>query len=74
MQVELDTFLNHNPEEELPHLEDKACYVLIACDHPKEGGDMQVKMFYKGDKCLASYLIDNAKALIDSHDLDIDES
>ncbi|MDF2550339.1 MAG: hypothetical protein K0S07_1406 [Chlamydiales bacterium] len=41
-----------------------ACYVLIACGHPKED-EMDVEMAYEGDPVLASYLVDTAQSRID---------
>lgn len=42
-----------------------ACYVLITCDSPSDGGDMEVKMSYEGDAALASYLLQGAQTIID---------
>jgi hypothetical protein len=42
-----------------------ACYVLITCDEPTEGGDMQVQMTYEGDANLASYLLQGAQTMIE---------
>ncbi len=49
----------------------KACYVVITCDEPTEGGSMQVEMTYEGDPTLATYLLDTARDHIDS---EIEES
>jgi hypothetical protein len=45
-----------------------ACYVLITCDEPTDGGDMQVEMSYEGDAALASYLLQGAQSIIDQND------
>lgn len=42
-----------------------ACYVLITCNQPSLGGDMEVQMSYEGDAALASYLIQGAQVIID---------
>jgi len=47
-----------------------ACYVLITCDDPSEGGEMQVKMTYEGDRTLASYLLQGAQSFMDEQELD----
>lgn len=38
-----------------------ACYVLITCSHPNDGGNMHVEMTYDGDPMLAAMLIENAQ-------------
>lgn len=43
-----------------------ACYVLITCETPSSGGDMQVEMSYEGDPALASFLLQGAQNHIDS--------
>lgn len=43
----------------------KACYVLITCDEPGQGGEMEVQLNYEGDPILAAYLLDNARAYVD---------
>jgi hypothetical protein len=47
-----------------------ACYVLITCGEPKADGSMDVRMSYKGDAVLASYLLEGAQTYI--HDSEID--
>lgn len=42
-----------------------ACYVLITCDPPRDGGEMQVEMTYEGDATLAAYLLHGAQDFID---------
>lgn len=42
-----------------------ACYVLITCDKPSIGGNMEVQMSYEGDAALASYLLQGAQTIID---------
>lgn len=42
-----------------------ACYVLITCDQPSIGGNMEVQMSYEGDAALASYLLQGAQTIID---------
>ncbi|MCB1136126.1 MAG: hypothetical protein KDK78_07655, partial [Chlamydiia bacterium] len=44
----------------------KACYVVITCDEPSEGGNMQVEMTYEGDPTLAAFLLDSARDYVDS--------
>ena len=44
-----------------------ACYVLITCDEPTEDGNMNVQMSYEGDTVLASYLVEGAQTVLDSH-------
>lgn len=44
----------------------KACYIVITCDEPAKGGQMQVDMAYEGDEVLASYLLENAQSIIQS--------
>ncbi len=41
------------------------CYVLIACGHPSENGEIEVEMTYEGDKTLASYLLESAQEFLD---------
>lgn len=45
--------------------EKHACYVLITCDPPADGGEMQVKMTYEGDPILAAYLVQGAQDYMD---------
>lgn len=42
-----------------------ACYVLITCDQPSIGGNMEVQMSYEGDAALASYLLQGAQTIIE---------
>lgn len=42
-----------------------ACYILITCDKPSDGGEMQVEMSYEGDTILASYLLQGAQDYLD---------
>lgn len=41
------------------------CYVLLTCSEPNAEGNMEVEMFYEGEKSLASYLIKSADGMID---------
>ncbi len=43
-----------------------ACFILITCDNETKDGNMNVNMSYEGDPALASYLLEGAKAGIDS--------
>lgn len=45
-----------------------ACYVLITCDQPSDGGNMQVEMTYEGDTALASYLLQGAQSIMDEYE------
>lgn len=47
-----------------------ACYVLITCDKPSDGGEMSVEMSYEGDAILASLLLQGAQNVID-HDIEL---
>jgi hypothetical protein len=47
---------------------DHACYVLITCSDPSEGGMMNVEMTYEGDPTLAAYLLQSAQSYIDDDD------
>lgn len=47
-----------------------ACYVLITCDEPSDGGEMSVEMSYEGDAILASFLLQGAQNVID-HDIEL---
>lgn len=44
------------------------CYVLITCDAPSDGGEMQVNMTYEGDASLAAYLLHGAQSFMDEQD------
>ena len=44
--------------------ENHACYVLLTCSNPTDKGEMHVEMNYEGDEILASYLVDNAQAVL----------
>lgn len=44
---------------------DLSCCVLIACEHPSDGGAMQVELTYQGDPILATYLLQHAQGLIE---------
>lgn len=41
------------------------CYILITCGSPGADGHMQVEMTYKGDATVASYLLQQAQAVVD---------
>ncbi len=45
--------------------EDQYCYVLVSCEKPSKNGNINVKMSYKGDLLLASYLIQGAQNFIE---------
>lgn len=42
-----------------------ACYILITCEPPSDGGEMQVEMSYEGDSDLAWYLLQGAQSHFD---------
>lgn len=44
------------------------CYVLITCDAPSDGGEMEVEMTYEGDATLAAYLLQGAQTFIDEQE------
>ncbi len=48
--------------------EDHACYILITCGEPTNGGKMQVEMTYEGDPSLAAYLLESAQGFIESEE------
>lgn len=50
-----------------------SCYVLITCGEPTEDGQMQVKMTYKGDTTLASYLLRGAQYYIEKEEEEQEE-
>jgi hypothetical protein len=67
-------FLNKNSDENLSMKKIKhvlcdktACYVLLTCSHPNEEGKMMVEVTYEGDEAVASYLVDNAKEILDQN-------
>ena len=37
-----------------------ACYVLITCTEPSDGGEMDVELKFEGDEHLAGLMIENA--------------
>jgi hypothetical protein len=45
--------------------ENHAAYVLVTCSEPSQKGEMQAEMFHEGDECLISYLVDNARHILD---------
>jgi hypothetical protein len=54
---------------------DPSCYVLITCGQPAEDGEMEVEMTYQGDKGLATFLLHQAKTVLDEEqDLHIPNS
>ena len=52
-----------------PVRKNHACYLLITCAEPTADGNMKVEMTYKGDRALASYLLQGAQTLVDEQDL-----
>jgi hypothetical protein len=42
-----------------------ACYILITLGAPNEEGKMEVEMTYKGDAGVASFLLQQAQAVVD---------
>ena len=46
------------------------CYVLITCDAPTIGGELEVEMSYEGDASLAAYLLHGAQNIIDDEQSD----
>lgn len=51
-----------------------ACYVLITCSHPNEGGNMHVEMTYDGDPMLAAMLIENAQGYLQEDTVNQDDT
>jgi len=52
-----------------------ACYILITCDSPSDGGEMQVQMSYEGDEDLAGFLLQGAQSHFDDQALEsLDDS
>ena len=47
---------------------DHAGFVLITCENPTEGGQMQVEMSYDGDPVLAAYLLEGAQGYLDEEE------
>jgi|GEM_PF-5827627 len=41
-------------------------YILISCGEANNKGEMEVEMTYEGDKYLVSYMLENARELMDS--------
>ena len=41
------------------------CYVLLTCGEPNQNGEMDVEMTYEGDPYLVSYMIENAREMIE---------
>lgn len=41
-------------------------YVLITCGEVNKKGEMEVEMTYEGDKYLVSYMLENARELMES--------
>jgi len=46
--------------------DNNACYVLLTCSDPTNDGKMEAEMSYNGDETLASYLIENAKEILNT--------
>ncbi len=41
-------------------------YVMISCGEVNSKGEMEVEMTYEGDKYLVSYMLENARELMES--------